>query len=164
LGSTTTFTLNATDGTNNRASNTTVTVAAAQPCTITVNSTYNESVGAPPGGYNYQLSGPSTINGSGAAVYPEPAGYNWTLTYTGGSTATFDSTTPSQSQTCANPGGSITFTLNFVTTPPPTSVEPPTNPANFNTSMDSGVACGAVKLTWDDSSTPGAYYSIYRST
>jgi uncharacterized repeat protein (TIGR01451 family) len=30
--------------------------------------------------------------------------------------------------------------------------------------MDSGVACGAVKLTWDDSSTPGAYYSIYRST
>lgn len=156
LTTSTTYTYTA-QGTSN-SSTRTLTVPVGSACTINVNATWNGVYQTPTGGYNYTITGPGTINGSGPAGYPQaPSAQNWTIVYTGGSTIPFTSYN-NQSQSCSSAGGSITFTLAFNDGTPP----PQPNPTAENTAINAAVACGNIRVWWN-TSTGATSYDIFRS-
>lgn len=136
----------------------TVTVPIGAACTINVNATWNGVYQTPTGGYNYTITGPSTIAGSGPAGYPQtPAAQNWTIVYTGGSSVPFTGYN-NQTQSCSSAGGSITFTLAFVDGTVPAQ---PT-PIAQNTSMNASVTCGNILVSWN-SISGATSYDVFRS-
>jgi len=129
-------------------------------CVISVNSIYNGSSGNPPGNpYTYVItsnSAGSPASGSGSQSFTKAAdNQTWTIAYIGGISSGVqytgvDSSTPN-SQSCPSSGGTITFTLDFVS-----SVSAPSNPIDANNS------CGAISLAW--SAGQGAdSYDIFRN-
>lgn len=136
----------------------------AQPCYIAVASTYNGAAGTlPPSGFNYTISGPSTISGSnttGASPWAVTAGTSWTFSATPVSgSVTLQSVTPNTNQSCVSSGSTTTFTANFADNPPGA----PGGTTVQNTSINSAVVCGHVKLSWTASAGATNYY-LYRST
>jgi len=149
---TTTYTLTGGDLNGVLASRTvTVTVTAPQGCTINVNSTGS------PGTYNYTISGPGTINGSGNNTFASQPTGTWTITYTGGSLKTFSTYSPAQSQSCAA-GNTITFTLNFVSPALCTIIINSTGvaPASWTVGVTSPIGSGATGMSGN---TPVTYTS-----
>jgi len=139
------------------------TVSAPLPCNIAVSSTYNGTPNTlPPGGFNYTLTGPSTINGTnmtGATPWQVTAGTTWTMNATPLGNTQVTGYAPAQNQTCATSGSTITFTASFTDNPP----NPPSSPGAANTSIDSTVACTHIKLNWGAATGATDYY-LYRST
>ena len=162
---TTTYTLTGGDLNGVLATRTvTVTVTAPQGCTINVNSTGN------PGTYNYTISGPGTINGTNDNTYASQPTGTWTITYTGGSSQSFSSYSPAQSQSCAA-GNSITFTLNFVSPAlctiilDSTGVAPATWVVGVTSPSGSGSTgmSGNTPLTYTSSGPLGTYTVSFQS-
>lgn len=109
------------------------------PGTIQVNATLN---GAPwTGSVSYTMTGPETINGSSSpATFTEKPVGQYTLAYNSGgpANAILGSITPSATQTLQTEG-TITFTLNFIYSPPTATTDPATNINSISATLNATV-------------------------
>ncbi len=97
------------------------------PGTIQVNAKLNGVAWT--GSVNYTIIGPETINGASMpATFTGKQVGSYTLTYNSGgpANAILSSVTPSATQTLPSQG-TITFTLNFIYSPPTVTTDPATN-------------------------------------
>ncbi|MEK7238573.1 MAG: fibronectin type III domain-containing protein, partial [Nitrospirota bacterium] len=97
------------------------------PGAIQVNATLNGVTWT--GSVSYTITGPETINGASApATFTGKQVGSYTLTYNSGgpANAILSSITPSATQTLPSQG-TITFTLNFIYSPPTATTNPATN-------------------------------------
>lgn len=131
------------------------------PGTIEINATLN---GAPwTGAVSYTISGPETINGALApATFTEKPVGQYTLSYNSGgpANAIFSSITPSATQMLQTEG-TITFTLNFIYSPPTATTDDATNlnsiSATLNATVNPHYFDTSVHFEWGlDTSYPNA--------
>lgn len=141
-------------------------------CTIEVDATFD---GAPwSGAVDYTLAGPGAaaptiINGTSVSTTHTVDCGNWTCAYVSGGPGVFVNITPSPNQT-VSAGGTITFTLNFVTIPPLDAsivfdtwtingipVTPGTYPIGPNTIID-------VEYKEHVDGEPGEVYTVHQTS
>ncbi len=178
LTSNTVFTINASQngaGPGNSPTATT-TVYVGAPCYIEVTSSYNNQPNTTPPGYSYTLSGPQVLGPSSTnQTWEVTPGNSWIISASTSATLTSppmpSSTqpiyTPAQSQSCINPGDTITFNSAFYDLPNnPTWGSSPggaSGPAAYNTNTDSSVACGTILLSWGNGGNTSSY-NLYKNT
>ncbi|MBI5530608.1 MAG: hypothetical protein HY918_03855 [Candidatus Doudnabacteria bacterium] len=147
----------------------TINFVTAPPTTGTINVRYtidgaaqsaNQSI-------NYAIAGPSPVASGNYTVnatsnFASKNAGSYTFTYNSGAPAgtSYSSVTPSVTQSLVG-GSSITYTINFVTSPP----SGPTGPSTPLPVADNSV-CGHITINWADGSGGGTIssYQVYRWT
>jgi len=135
------------------------------PGTIQVNATLNGVAWT--GSVSYTMTGTETINGSSTpATFTEKPVGQYTLTYNSGgpANAILGSITPSTTQILQTEG-TITFTLNFIYSPPTATTDPATNinsnSATLNATVNPHYFNTTVKFEWGlDTSYPNTTDSV----
>jgi uncharacterized repeat protein (TIGR01451 family) len=120
--------------------------ATAPTCTgsITVNATLDGSAWT--GAVSYTLLGPSTVNGASVnQTFTNQTPGSWTLSYNSGGPggASFSNITPSATQSFGA-GGSLTFSLNFLTSSSGLTVIKSGSGSGTVTSAPAGINCGGT--------------------
>ena len=118
---------------------------------------------------NYSISGPTAVSSgsytvNGTSSHTNRTAGNYTFTYNSGVPAgkQFSSVTPSGAQALAG-GGSLTFTVNFVTSAPTGPGTPPGGAPGTPIDADNST-CGVIRLTWSDNSSNETGFKIFRGT
>ena len=134
------------------------------PGTIEVNATLDGADWS--GSVDYTISGPENINGASTpATFSEKPVGDYTITYNSGgpANAILNSISPSATQTLQTEG-TITFTLNFIYSPPTATTDPATNvngnSATLNATVNPNNSETTVYFEWGLDITYGNTTSV----